>query len=682
MTRRGVMTFVVAFWFFISFTCPSGMAGVADADSASKKDTDGSLAEIGFGLPANPDPETDPDKSLAEIAGSVDLVRDVPWDPASLEADPDGTRSGKIQVIYGTDDRKDWYQETNATVRGWSDSVCALLLADDVWYNGDGTYDIFAYQWLECDWWTDPNCDNPLPPCPAEPFGDQPVVSFCTGFLVGPDLVATAGHCCQDESWLLGTRFVFGFKMLDAATPVMTLDASQVYTGIELVGQAGTSAVDYAIIRLDRPVTAPGAVPLPIRRSGTVPVGTSIGIIGHPSGLPLKIAFGSGTEVISNASIYYFEANLDSFVGNSGSPVFHAGTGEVEGILVGGLEDFVFSPTCFSSNRLSDYQGQEQVTRSTVFDHLVPQCGIAVAEPNGGESWLVGSTHIIRWVSSGNPGTLVRIDLYRGAALVGTPVVSTPDDGEFPWTVPADLEPGSDYRIRVGSRADPSCEGFSKTPFSIAEPPVPLAEALDTTSLVWASSGNAEWVGQTATSFYGGDSAESGNISDNEMSVLETSVTGPAQLRFHWRVSSESIFDELEFSIDGFYQDAISGETNWQEESYSLQPGNHSLRWSYVKDYSLSEGQDRGWVDYVRIVWPTPTVTPTGTPTPTAPPTATPTPVPGDVTGDGIVDGTDLFFFSQWWNSGTTQANSHCDVVEDGVIDEHDLLGLVPLWKE
>ena len=43
-------------------------------------------------------------------------------------------------------------------------------------------------------------------------------------------------------------------------------------------------------------------------------------------------------EIISN--LYYFTANLDTYRGNSGSPVFNAITHKVEGVLVRGEQDF------------------------------------------------------------------------------------------------------------------------------------------------------------------------------------------------------------------------------------------------------------------------------------------------------------------------------------------------------
>src|SRR5690606_3981623 len=147
---------------------------------------------------------------------------------------------------------------------------------------------------------------------------------------------ATAGHCVNPLS-LPSVRFVFGFRMIDADTAVTRFDPSQVYYGVEVVtGALDDLAEDYAVIRVDRPITAPGAIPLPLRQTGAVPVGTPVGIIGHPTGLPTKVTFGDATVVRNDASEPFFTTNIDTFRGNSGSPVINADTGIVEGILVRG----------------------------------------------------------------------------------------------------------------------------------------------------------------------------------------------------------------------------------------------------------------------------------------------------------------------------------------------------------
>jgi len=126
-----------------------------------------------------------------------------------------------------------------------------------------------------------------------------------------------------------------------------------------------------------------------------------------------------------------------------------------------------------------------------------------------------------------------------------------------------------------------------------------LSEALDT-SLTLSTGGNADWYSQTTTFYYDGDAAKSGDISDDQESWMQSMVSGAGTVRFYWKVSSEAGYDLLEFYIDGVLQDRISGLVGWHQMMYAISNlGSHTLEWRYVKDYSVSDGDDCGWVDKV-----------------------------------------------------------------------------------
>ena len=72
--------------------------------------------------------------------------------------------------------------------------------------------------------------------------------------------------------------------------------------------------------------------------------------MGHPSGLPLKVT--AGATVRSHKRDFYV-ANLDSFEGNSGSPVFNENY-EVAGILVRGEVDFSHLGSCYVSHHCEE----------------------------------------------------------------------------------------------------------------------------------------------------------------------------------------------------------------------------------------------------------------------------------------------------------------------------------------
>lgn len=292
------------------------------------------------------------------------------WKPRDKIAVHHLDPAAQPKVIYGTDDRIDVYQETDPDRLRWAASTCGLVNASDLTDNGNGTFTLR----------TSPYRVGGVGPCEGEPFANQPVAPFCSGFVAGPDIIVTAGHCINSASQLGGIRFIFGFQMLNATTPVTDLAASRVYRGVEIValetGRSGSTR-DYAVIRVDRPITAPGAAVLDIRRSGVVPPGARVGVIGHPTGLPLKIAFGDATTVRDSSHPDFFVANLDTYAGNSGSPVFNAVTGLVEGILVRGETDFVVQGGCFRSNVFPNTGGMgEEVSKTTQFaGHLASSRG-------------------------------------------------------------------------------------------------------------------------------------------------------------------------------------------------------------------------------------------------------------------------------------------------------------------
>ena len=74
-------------------------------------------------------------------------------------------------------------------------------------------------------------------------------------------------------------------------------------------------------------------------------------------------------------------------------------------------------------------------------------------------------------------------------------------------------------------------------------PGITLNQALDNNSLAFSTGGDASWFGQAELSYSGGSSAQSGSISGNQTSWLQTTVVGPGTLSFYWKVSSEADYD-------------------------------------------------------------------------------------------------------------------------------------------
>jgi len=160
---------------------------------------------------------------------------------------------------------------------------------------------------------------------------------------------------------------------------------------------------------------------------------------------------------------------------------------------------------------------------------------------------------------------------------------------------------------------------------------VSLAEAVDNTELTWITGGDADWFGQTSTYYYDSDAAQSGAVSDNQYSWTQTVVSGPGTLSFYWKVSSEANAESLEFYIDCIKQDSISGDVDWQQKSYEISPGTHTLMWKYTKNGDSDSGSDCGWLDKVEFSGgpgpaPAPAVSPSPSPSPA--PSVSPSPAP------------------------------------------------------
>jgi len=105
--------------------------------------------------------------------------------------------------------------------------------------------------------------------------------------------------------------------------------------------------------------------------------------------------------------------------------------------------------------------------------------------------------------------------------------------------------------------------------------------------------------------FEGSYCSKSGTISDNQQTDLFITLEtmGEGEFSFCRKVSSEQDWDFLRFYIDDNPVAAWSGEKGWEQFSYELSSGAHTLRWSYIKDQNTIGGSDCAWID--NIVFPT-----------------------------------------------------------------------------
>lgn len=177
--------------------------------------------------------------------------------------------------------------------------------------------------------------------CPGEAFADQPVTGEGTAFLIDEKTIVTAAHVFTAP--LDQYSIVFGYEMRNKAGDYETLiPVTDIFYPKQVLHSNGD--YDVVVVQLDRSTGRP-----PVKISGKpVPAtNTRVYMLGHPSGLPLKLA--TNARVSGEMGSYYFYTTLDAFQGNSGSPVFDATTHELIGILVSGETDYRWTGSCNST---------------------------------------------------------------------------------------------------------------------------------------------------------------------------------------------------------------------------------------------------------------------------------------------------------------------------------------------
>lgn len=261
------------------------------------------------------------------------------------------------KVIYGIDNREEIFESSDSLMRELAKSTAAKMQNDSLVTDESNPNLVVEKSETLKDW-------QRL--CSSERFINQPTAATCSGFLVAPDVLVTAGHCiynvseCENHSW------VFDYANTSEEKAAFTFNKNQIYHCTQIIAREKNTddMNDYAVLKLDRPVT--GRVPLKYRTDGKISDDAVLTVIGNPSGLPTKIT--SGAEIRNNSNPIFFTTNSDTYGRNSGSAVINSKTGVVEGILVRGDVDFTQSKTdtCNVSIHHDQTDGKgEDVTRIT-----------------------------------------------------------------------------------------------------------------------------------------------------------------------------------------------------------------------------------------------------------------------------------------------------------------------------
>lgn len=234
-----------------------------------------------------------------------------------------------LDAIYGLDDREIINNKSDKKVLELSESIALIVSEDHINLRRYKSYVLAS------------TVKDTLNMCTTERFLLKPAIPGCTGFLVAPNILATAGHCFQNEDDCANKKIIFGVDASRQRKRGYIVSTKNVFSCIKIISSGfdpyGGSFIDYALIELDR--VAENRAPLKLNLKEKIADSEKIFMIGHPFGMPQILS--ANAVVTANTNEFQFTANLDSFEGNSGSPVFNAHTFDVEGILVNGREDLV-----------------------------------------------------------------------------------------------------------------------------------------------------------------------------------------------------------------------------------------------------------------------------------------------------------------------------------------------------
>jgi S1-C subfamily serine protease len=310
-------------------------------------------------------------KDVSNYRDSLLTDPNLPHKPLSTIIEHQKTLYNPKALYNNKDSRRDIRSGTHLE-RNLSRSVVGLWRGSDVFVNGKQVQ-------LTTKGFTEAHSElhgKFMPLDKDEAFYGQPRGPFGSGFLVHKDLnlIVTAGHCVAGPKapHISQIRFVFGFEV----DGINNISDDDVYTG-EILQFRLDSEQDWAIVKLHKQVVNRDS--LSIDQQSPVNVKDPVFMIGHPYGLPLKIA--TEAEILS-AKGSMFRANLDAFGGNSGSPVFNAAN-RVIGILVRGEPDFEWSD---EKNAMVAYQvpstGFEGETAMKISVVPIPEEKIGPANQN------------------------------------------------------------------------------------------------------------------------------------------------------------------------------------------------------------------------------------------------------------------------------------------------------------
>ncbi len=144
-------------------------------------------------------------------------------------------------------------------------------------------------------------------------------------------------------------------------------------------------------------------------------------------------------------------------------------------------------------------------------------------------------------------------------------------------------------------------------PNSVPQPIISLYESFENgIPHTWFQPDSTDkfWQWSTSYSHVGSSSISSENITNGQSSAIKfVGYFNDLELSFHYKMESEASFDRFDVLLD---DEVFTTKSGVRSESITLplSSGIHTVTFRYTKDFSISSGADKVWIDNLRIEKP------------------------------------------------------------------------------